>query len=1053
MPAPDPILSLIERFEFHRQAYVLGNYNETQLRREFVDKFFSALGWDVDNNKGFSEKYKEVMHEEPVRIRGTTLFFDYTFRIGGARKFLVETKKPSVRIKDAAEAALQLRRYAWNQKLPLSILTNFEEFAIYDCRIKPENGDAASKARIEYFTYKEYPQKWDWLVSIISPESIQLGSFDKYAETTKGKRGTASVDDDILAEIEQWRDALAKNIALRNPSLTVEELNSIVQRTIDRILFLRICEDRGIEEYETLHKLLEGEKVYERLCQIFRNADDKYNSGLFHFQQEPDWDESPDTLSLTVAMDDKVLKGIIKRLYFPDSQYEFSLIPPAILGHVYEQFLGKVIRLTDGHQAKVEYKPEVKKAGGVFYTPQYIVEYIVKHTVGELVKDKTPREVSKLRILDPACGSGSFLIGAYQFLLDWHRDWYIANLVPVFKEKNSVTDPAVLALLPEQAPKKKKSAATIDLPIYNPGSGKVVRLSEHMRSDWKLTTAEKKRILLNNLFGVDIDQQAVEVTKLSLLLKVLEEENQETVSKQLTITAERALPSLDHNIKCGNSLIGWDILTPEMPADEVKRINPFDWAKEFAPVMAAGGFDAVIGNPPYINIHMMTEWAPMEAAFYKLKFNSASKGNYDIYVVFVERGLSLLNKDGLLGYILPNKFLNAQYGEPIRSIIAKGKHLKEIIHFGHQQVFEKATTYTCLLFLGKQVQQDFHFVKVDNLTEWRLSNKANECTINVSDVNESEWNFVAGKETGLFNRLDSIEIKLNDICDSIYQGIVTGADPVFILMNQEDGTYFSEATGTKVMLEPELLHPLCKGALNIRRYYIDKITKSILFPYKIVNDKVVLLSPKEMTENYPKTWEYLKKNKNLLEARESGKWKHDKWYGIRRPQNVVKMYQENILTPCIADGACFTSNNSDLLYFIGSGGGGGGGYGIILKTEEKMSYQYLLGILNSRLSTFYLRIVSSTFRGGYIALNRQYIEQLPISTINFADPADKARHDHMVALVTQMLGLNKKLQEARLEQEKTMLSRQIEATDASINKLVYELYGLTEEEIKVVEGI
>ena len=718
MPAPVPIISLIERFEFHRQAYIQGNYNETQLRREFVDKFFSALGWDVDNNKGFSEKYKEVMHEEPVRIRGTTLFFDYTFRIGGARKFLVETKKPSVRIKDANEAALQIRRYAWNQKLSLSILTNFEEFAIYDCRIKPENGDAASKARIEYFTFKEYPEKWDWLVSILSPESIQLGSFDKYAETAKGKRGTASVDDDILAEIEQWRDALAKNIALRNPSLTVDELNSIVQRTIDRILFLRICEDRGIEEYETLHKLLEGEGVYGRLCQLFRNADDKYNSGLFHFQQEPDWDESPDTLSLTVAMDDKILKGIIKRLYFPDSQYEFSLIPPAILGHVYEQFLGKVIRLTDGHQAKVEYKPEVKKAGGVFYTPQYIVEYIVKHTVGELLKDKTPREVSKLRILDPACGSGSFLIGAYQFLLDWHRDWYIANLVPVFKEKNSVTDPAVLALLPEQAPKKKKSAATIDLPIYNPGSGKDVRLSERVRSDWKLTTAEKKRILLNNLFGVDIDQQAVEVTKLSLLLKVLEEENQETVSKQLTITAERALPSLDHNIKCGNSLIGWDILTPEMPADEVKRINPFDWAKEFEPVMAVGGFDAVIGNPPYIRIQTMKEWAPQEVEFYKKKYSSASKGNYDIYVVFVEKGLSLLNKNGLLGYILPHKFFNAQYGEPLRSLIVKGKNLKEIVHFGHQQVFENATTYTCLLFLGKKENEKFSFAKIEDVKAW-----------------------------------------------------------------------------------------------------------------------------------------------------------------------------------------------------------------------------------------------------------------------------------------------------------------------------------------------
>jgi type I restriction-modification system DNA methylase subunit len=1052
MPAPDPILSLIERFEFHRQAYILGKYNETQLRREFVDKFFSALGWDVDNNKGFSEKYKEVMHEEPVWVRGTTLFFDYTFRVGGARKFIVETKKPSVRIKDAAEAALQLRRYAWNQKLPLSILTNFEEFAIYDCRIKPENGDAASKARIEYFTFKEYPEKWDWLVSIIAPDSILRGSFDTYAETTKGKRGTASVDDDILAEIEEWRDALAKNIALRNPSLTVEELNSVVQRTIDRILFLRICEDRGIEEYETLHKLLEGEKVYERLSLLFRYADDKYNSGLFHFQQEPDWDESPDTLSLTVAMDDKVLKGIIKRLYFPDSQYEFSLIPPAILGHVYEQFLGKVIRLTEGHQAKVEYKPEVKKAGGVFYTPQYIVEYIVKHTVGELVKDKTPREVSKIRILDPACGSGSFLIGAYQYLLDWHRDWYIANLVPVFKDKNSVTDPVVQALLPEQAPKKKKSAASIDLPIYKPGNSKEVRLSERVRSDWKLTTAEKKRILLNNIFGVDIDQQAVEVTKLSLLLKVLEEENQETVSKQLTITAERALPSLDHNIKCGNSLIGWDILTPEMPTDEVKRINPFDWSKEFAPVMAAGGFDAVIGNPPYIRIQTMKEWAPTEVEVYKKKFLSASKGNYDIYVVFVEKGLSLLNKNGLLGYILPHKFFNAQYGEPLRSVIANGKHLKEIVHFGHQQVFENATTYTCLLFLGKKGYEEFHFNKVDDLTSWRSSQTAIVGIISSKNVSEKEWNFVVGNDSGLFKKLESERIKLKDVTAKIFQGLVTGADPVFIVVNQEDGSFYSEATGKKHSLERDLLHPLCKGALNIRRYCIDIITKSILFPYKIVENKATLLSTKELSENYPNTWEYFKQNRSLLEARENGKWKHEQWYAFGRNQNLTEMDREKILTPSIANGACFTFDSKDFFYFMGSGGGGGGGYGIILKPEEKMSYLYLLGLLNSALSTFYLKKTSSTFRGGYIALNRQYIEQLPIRTINFADPLDKARHDRMVALVTQMLDLNKKLQEARLEQERTMLSRQIAATDAAIDKLVYDLYGLTEDEIRIVEG-
>jgi len=458
---------------------------------------------------------------------------------------------------------------------------------VYDCTIKPENSDNAAKGRIEYFTYKDLPAKWSYLVSVFSQDCILKGSFDRYADSQKGKKGTATVDDDILTEIESWRDALARNIALRNPTLSVDELNTVVQRTIDRIIFLRICEDRGIEEYTTLHKLLEGDQVYARLCELFRNADAKYNSGLFHFGKESDRDEIPDTLSLTLAIDDKILKGIIKRLYYPETPYLFSVIPPAILGHVYEQFLGKVIRLTDGHQAKVEFKPEVKKADGVFYTPQYIVEYIVAHTVGELVKDKTPRDAAKLRILDPACGSGSFLIGAYQYLLDWHRDWYIAHLVPVFIDKKSVTDPAVLALLPEPTPRGKKKLSQVELPIYKAGSsGDTTRT----RSDWRLTTAEKKRILLNNIYGVDIDHQAVEVTKLSLLLKVLEEENEENIDKQLKLFAERALPSLHENIKCGNSLIGTDIITPEMPQEEIKRINPFDWDREFADVMKAGGF-------------------------------------------------------------------------------------------------------------------------------------------------------------------------------------------------------------------------------------------------------------------------------------------------------------------------------------------------------------------------------------------------------------------------------------------------------------------------------
>jgi len=568
MPAPKEVLKLIERFDRNRDAYRSSDYNEAQVRLELINPFFKALGWDVDNEQGYAEAYKEVIHEDAIKIGGHAKAPDYAFRIGGTRKFFVEAKRPSVGIKDDSIPAYQLRRYAWSAKLPLSILTDFEEFAVYDCRVKPARTDKASVARILYFTYIEYAERWEDIASIFSPEAIRKGSFDRYAESTKKKRGTAEVDDAFLKEIENWRNVLARNIALRNADLSTRELNFAVQRTIDRTIFLRICEDRGIEDYGQLMALQSGTRAYQRLCQIFRRADERYNSGLFHFRKEKDRPEPPDGLTLSLTVDDKVLKEVFKDLYYPDSPYEFSVLPADILGQVYEQFLGKVIRLTPGHRAKVEDKPEVKKAGGVYYTPTYIVDYIVKHTVGKLLESKTPTKAATIKILDPACGSGSFLLGAYQTLLDWHLKWYSEND-------------------PEKHAKGRKPRV-----FRGPGG------------DWRLTTSEKKRILTNNIYGVDIDPQAVEVTKLSLLLKVLEGENEETLGKSLRLFHERALPDLADNIKCGNSLIGPDFYETQqlslLDDEERYRINAFDWDAEFPAIMNGGGFDAVIGNPPYI---------------------------------------------------------------------------------------------------------------------------------------------------------------------------------------------------------------------------------------------------------------------------------------------------------------------------------------------------------------------------------------------------------------------------------------------------------------------
>jgi hypothetical protein len=367
---PAEIIELVDKFERNLEAYKNPNYKEEQLKQEFINPFFKALGWDVDNIAGAAPQYRDVIFEDSIKIAGGTRAPDYCFTLAGRKMFFVEAKKPSVNIDRDIKPSYQLRRYAWSAKLPLSILTDFEELAVYESKSRPKKNDRASTSRIKILTYKDYIEQWDYLYNTFSKDAVFKGAYDKYAETTK-KGGTTQVDDEFLSEIETWRELLAKNIALRNLYLSEDDVNYSVQQIIDRIIFLRMAEDRGAEKYGQLQKLLDKQEIYQELCEIWKTADEKYNSGLFHFKNEKTQKSPPDNLTPGLKINDGIFKQIIKNLYYPDSPYEFSVISPEILGNVYEQFLGKVIRLTAGHQAKVEEKPEVKKAGGVYYTPLY----------------------------------------------------------------------------------------------------------------------------------------------------------------------------------------------------------------------------------------------------------------------------------------------------------------------------------------------------------------------------------------------------------------------------------------------------------------------------------------------------------------------------------------------------------------------------------------------------------------------------------------------------------------------------------------------------------
>lgn len=408
------ISELVERFDEQYGSYKSPEYNETLTRRDFIDPFFKALGWDIDNEQGYAEAYREVIHEDKVKIGQATKAPDYSFRLtGGKRLFFVEAKKPGVDIKEGVHPAYQVRRYGWSAKLPISVITDFEEFSVYDCTKKPKPDDKPSVARIHYITFKDYLKEFDFIWNTFSKEQVLKGSFDKFLQGTANKKGTATVDKDFLQSLDNWRTQLASNLSRNNQQLDEDELNFAVQQTINRIIFLRIAEDRCIEPYGNLQLALQGDNYYQNLFGIFKIADDKYNSGLFDFKK--------DRICSALTIENKVIKTIVNELYYPLSPYEFSVLSVEILGSAYEQFLGKVIRMTPAHFVKVEEKPEVRKAGGVYYTPQYIVDYIVQNTVGKMLEGKTPAQVSELKIVDPACGSGSFLIGAYQYLLEWQK--------------------------------------------------------------------------------------------------------------------------------------------------------------------------------------------------------------------------------------------------------------------------------------------------------------------------------------------------------------------------------------------------------------------------------------------------------------------------------------------------------------------------------------------------------------------------------------------------------------------------------------------------------
>lgn len=946
------IQKLVTRFSEHRKDYHLADYNEQKTRQDFINPFFKALGWDIDNEKGDSEAYREVIYEDKVVVKGKAKAPDYGFRLSGSGKkrlFYVEAKKPSVPLKTNKESAYQLRRYGSSAQAHVSILTNFEDFIIYDCSKVPNLNDATTVARLKHIGFEDYIKEFDFIYDIFSHEAVTKGRFDQFVQTSASKKGTDTLDKRFVQSLDQWRKYLATSIAVNNKKINDEELNFAVQQTIDRLIFLRFCEDRSVEPYGQLQKAVSKGDAYKNLFDLFKQADDKYNSGLFDFEK--------DKITPTLKVDNKVIKIVIDELYYPKCNYEFSVMPVEILGNAYEQFLGKVIRITPARGVKIEEKPEVRKAGGVFYTPQYIVEYIVKNTVGELIDGKTPKEIEKIKIVDPACGSGSFLLGAFEYLLNYHANWYHKNL---------------------SAPQIKK--------------GDVVT------PQGTLTAHEKKRILLNNIYGVDLDANAVEVSKLSLLLKCMEGETEASIKQQVTMFHERVLPDLDNNIKDGNSLIDTDIYDSEMDFGAEKRIKPFSWKKGFPSIFKQNGFDIVIGNPPWVDL----KGHPAEQTTYFFKSYKTANNRINLYALFIEKSLKLLNTTGKFGFIIPNSLLYQSSYELLRKLILDNWNIEKLIRLP-DNVFQGVKAETLIISLG-------HENKKTEVLLFDRDKKINSVSAETADVTKK----VIQKEF-YKNEFVAFDVFSDSSKKSITTKIENGTIP---------------------------LEDLCEFCLGLTPY--DK--------YKGHTEAQIKNRAFHSTTKKDNTF------KKLLEGgdieRYFVKWggneyiSYGSWLGAPRDPKFFK--SSRILIRQIISGKpprIYAAYTEDELYNTQSA------FNIISKKGNTIGLKFILALLNSNLLNFYhsdkfLDKSKNLFQKILI----QNCKKFPIKKISLDKKQDKIIYDEIVKAVDTIQILSKEIKEEKLQNKIEQLKQRVEHSEEKINQLVYSLYELTTEEIKIVEG-
>jgi len=825
----------------------------------------------------------------------------------------------------------------------------------------------------------------------------------------------------LLAELEDWRDLIARHLVDKFHAITEPDLNRIILLTVLRVLFLKTCEERGLGEQGTLQRLSAADHIHDQLRSMACGGGVGPLTGIF---REDDSGRPP------LTIDDETLRTILGRTGSFEFPSPLSAIPPAELAVVFEQYLGSKIRIAEGYRARRDARSAVRDAGGIHISPQPVVGHMVKETIQKLVEGKTPREVSGVHVLDPACGAGIFLLALYRHLLDWHLGWYRNNLVSVLAGREMLTG-ARIHMLASGLPVSEtgRMPEEPDLPLRYSSDGDPMN-----PESWTLSPPERGRILATSIAGTDTDPGSVEVARFLLLLASLDDYPEPTGNctdiSGLCRTAER----LRGTIRCGNSLIAPDYFThrQEHPfnVDERRRVNAFDWQAAYPEICAGGGFDAVIGAPPSHRpsfVKSRDEYFQMHYAVYAKTCG--------LYGYFIERGLSLVRDGSALSFIVPDAFLRVHHARPLRRLLLNHQ-IEEIADIGECRVLQAATMRTCILRITKQ--EPDHAFLVSRAEHH--AHTTDECTIarrfsvDQKSLGDGGWTLEDRRVENLIEKIRTAGTPLEDyVMGQIERGTLQIKDNPFIVDAAARTRFIRKDWRSKKLFRP-ILRPA-----DIQRYRPKKPDR-------------FLISGENLREikRCRAVWKYLQPVMNQAPEPVEGKPEQAVTAGEPVVHELppaqppllpvpVQKTSQLIFAP-VQEHPAFSYDPK--------------GSNVISKILWKVPCRdpMLAAVLNSKLGQFFLTLTCPRTGRGY-HITPEKLGRFPVYTPDFDKLVDTNRHDRMVVLVSRMLDLQKRLRDAQPDDQKAAAQKEIEVTDGRIDALVYELYGLTAGEIAVVEEI